>query len=753
MPDRPSLARCRHGGGGPGHCPGVHFRRTRPCIKATGEWRAKGSSLDRLLDVIRLILVLQGVAILSAAPAPQRKPGLNVLLVTIDTLRADRIGFYDPKHPLTPAIDRFAADSCVFLKAYSHAPTTLPSHTNILLGTTPSYHGVHDNVNFTVPAGLPTLAEHLKAAGYATGAFVGGFPLDARFGLGRGFDVYDDDFHQKVKDPGIEAGRERRAQAVLDSALNWLKGRTSPWFLWIHFYDPHDPYTPPEPYRSRYERNPYDGEVAYADSVTGSLFRYLGERKLIDETLVVLTGDHGESLGEHGERTHGFLAYNSVLRIPLIIRIPGEKPRLVSQNVSHVDIFPTVCDILGLRPPAVLHGLSLAPLLRGSRGDDRPITFESLSPAFNLGWAPVTGFIFKTEKFIDSPIPEVYDLDRDSGENENRAAGRNLEEYRKRLAQLLARQSSEGNDKARQTMDQATREKLMSLGYLAGRPGARKAVFNADDDVKTLLPLQNRSMDALDLFNAGKAREGTDALKEIITAGKRISAAYLNLSTIYKRQGRWPEAISVLKMGLERLPDVYDLYVQYISCLYEAGRSDEVVKTFSGTTVPQTASDPVIWNYIGLAYWNTGDAAKARQCYERSMAIDGKFAVPYNNLGNLLTFQFKATNDAAVYKQAVEAYERAIVLDPSYAAAYHGLGVAHFQAKAYEKAVVSLKTALEFEIGLDETFYFLGVAYMMRGEKGPATDAFIKYKNSPSYARLSEAEKARLDGFIAKCRI
>jgi len=719
MPERPSPARFRH----------------------------------KLSGFIRLILVLEGVAISSAAPALQRKPGLNVLLVTIDTLRADRIGFYDPKHPLTPAIDRFAADSAVFLRAFSHTPTTLPSHANILLGTTPSFHGVHDNVNFIVPAGLPTLAEQLKAAGYATGAFVGGFPLDSRFGLGRGFDVYDDNFYPKDKDPGIESGRERRAQAVLDSALDWLKGRGSPWFLWVHFYDPHDPYSPPEPYRTRYERNRYDGEVAYTDSVVGSLFRYLEDHRLVAGTLVVLTGDHGESLGEHGERTHGFLAYNSVLRIPLIIRSPGEKPRLVSQNVSHVDIFPTICDILGLRPPAVLQGMSLASLLRGSRGENRPITFESLSPALNLGWAPITGFILGAEKFIESPIPEFYDLDEDFDERKNRAMGKDLNAYRKQLVQIFARQSSEGNDKARQTLDQATRERLISLGYLAGRPAAGKATFGVDDDVKTLLPLQNRSMDALDLFNTGKAGEGTEALKEIITAGKRVSAAYLNLAAIYKRQGRWPDAISVLKMGLEKLPDVYDLYVQYISCLYEAGRSDEVVKTFTETTVPQTATDPVIWNYVGLAYWNTGNAAKARQCYERSMAIDKKFAVPHNNLGNVLTFQYKAANDAAIYREAVESYERATALDPSYAAAYHGLGVVHFQAKAYEQAVASLRTAVDLEIGLDETFYFLGVAYMMRGEKGPAYDALMKYKNSPSYARLSEAEKARLDGYIAKCKI
>ena len=685
-------------------------------------------------------------------PPEGPKSQLNLLLITIDTLRADRVGVYDPESTLTPNIDRFASNAVVFRRAFAHTPTTLPSHANMLLGTTPSYHGVHDNVNFVVPAGLPTLAEQLKAAGYATGAFIGGFPLDSRFGLGRGFDVYDEDFSQKVKDPGIEAGRERRARVVLDGALNWLKGRSSPWFLWIHCFDPHDPYSPPEPYRSRYAQNPYDGEVAYTDSVMGGLFRYLGEAGLLPQTLVVLTGDHGESLGEHGEKTHGFLAYNTTLWIPLIIRSPGEKPRLVQQNVSHVDIYPTVCDILGLKIPAVLQGASLTPLMRGKERADRPIFLESLSPAFNLGWAPVTGFIFKTEKFIESPIPEFYDLAKDFDERNNRASGMNLDDYRKQLAQIVGRQSAEGSDKARQTMDQATREKLMSLGYLAGRPGARKAVFSGEDDVKTLLPLQNRAMEALDLFKAGKARQGIDALKEIITAGKRVSVAYLNLATIYKSQGRWDDAISVLKMGLERLPDVYDLYVQYISCLYEAGRSDEVIKTFEATTVPQTASDPVIWNYVGLAYWNMGKADKARQCYEKSIAIDKKFAIPHNNLGNLLTFQFKATHDQTTYLKAVESFERAIALDPAYAAAYHGLGVAHFQAKNYEKAILNFKKALDLEIGLDEAHYFLAVAYLMRGEKGPAYESFMKYKNSPSYARLSETEKARLEDYIARCK-
>jgi tetratricopeptide (TPR) repeat protein len=259
-------------------------------------------------------------------------------------------------------------------------------------------------------------------------------------------------------------------------------------------------------------------------------------------------------------------------------------------------------------------------------------------------------------------------------------------------------------------------------------------------------------MDALELYDSGRAREAIDALKEIITAGKRVSAAYLNLAEIYKKQGCWPDAISVLKMGLEKLPDVYDLFVQYIACLYDDGQFDETLKAFERANYTQAESDPVIWNYIGLAYWNKGNAEKARQNYEKSMRIDKKFAIPYYNLGSLLTFQYKTTNDPATYRKAVESFERAIALDPSYAAAYHGLGVVHFQAKDYEKAIAGLKKALDLEIGLDETLYFLGVAHMMRGETAPAYQFFMKYKSSPSYARLSDTEKARLESYIAKCK-
>lgn len=709
----------------------------------------------RLYSSAALLLVsflLAAAAVSSAGPRQGSSARPNVLLVTIDTLRADRVGRIDSGRPLTPNIDRWAADAAVFDRAYAHTVTTLPSHANILLGTTPAFHGVHDNTNFVVPAALPTMAAHLKAAGYATAAFIGGFPLDARFGLGRGFDTYDDDLRTLEKDPGIEAGRERRARAVLDRALAWLEGRKSPWFLWVHFYDPHDPYSPPEPFRSRYAKNLYDGEVAYTDSVLEGLFGFLRDSRAGERTLVVLTGDHGESLGEHGERTHGFLAYEPALRIPLVIRAPGGTGRRVASNVSHVDIFPTVCDFLGLRPPAGLQGRSLRPLMTGGRRDERPVYFESLSPALNLGWAPITGFLSGNQKFIESPVPELYDLSKDSAESDNRASGSDLGPLRKELGRIVAGLSSGAPGTARRPPDRATRSVLESLGYLAGGTGATKSAFGSGDDVKTLLPLQNKAMDALELFNSGRVRDGTDALKEIIGSKTPVSAAYLNLATIYTKQGRPSDAAAVLKLGLEKLPDVYDLFVQYVASLQEAGESAEVVRAIESMDSPQAASDPVIWNLAGLAYWSSGNAVGAKESFARAMTLDPKFAVPYNSFGTVLTFEFKSDGSRETYNRAAAAFARAIELDPAYAAAYHGLGVAHFQAKAYDRAIAAFEKALELGIGLDETHYFLGISHFVRGELGAALTSLTAFRDSPSYARLGAAEKARLDGYIAQCK-
>lgn len=610
---------------------------------------------------------------------------LNLLLITIDTLRSDTLSCYSHEHLNTPNIDSLAERGVLFTRAFAHTSTTLPSHVNILFGTTPLHHGVHDNSNFIIREKFLSLAEHLKLYDYATAAFIGAFPLDSRFGVSQGFDLYDDDYD--VRSSKTDLGKERMAEIVVDRAINWLKKQNSLWFLWIHCWDPHDPYDPPEPFKTRFSKNPYDGEVAYVDHVLGRLFKYLEENNLFDTSLIVFTGDHGESLGEHDEETHGLFAYNSTVWIPLIIYVPDLRPRKVKQHVSHVDIFPTICDVLNAEKPAFLHGTSLLPALKGEKLKRRAIYFESLYPYYSRGWAPLRGYVYDNEKFIDSPIPELYNLEKDFDELENLAGKKNLNGYRKKLDQIINSLFVDESSQARQKLDRKSLEKLRSLGYVSGSSAPAKESFGPDHDVKVLIHYHNKSTKAMNLYKAGKVREGIKLLKEVITA----------ISTR-----------SFLQMDI----------------------------------------DPEIWNFLGLAYWNKGNLENAQEAYEKSISLDNEYPISYNNLGSLYFYIFKETKDIKVYEKALENYKKAIELDPFYYTAYSGLGIAHLYMDNFEMSINSFKKALELRPDNEQSMYYLGIAYMRKGDKISALKYFDMFKASPSYRLLSPEEKAKLEKWI-----
>ena len=690
----------------------------------------------------------------SAAPAAAADARLNVLFITIDTIRTDRIGCYGLRNIPTPNLDGLAAKSIVFSRAFAHSVTTLPSHTSIFLGATPSYHGVHDNAHFVVRPEFLTLAEHLRAAGYSTGAFVGGFPLESRFGLDQGFSVYDDAFEREEVGP-VEAdakGSERPAGTVWKAAEAWLEKQTSPWFLWVHFYDPHYPYAPPEPYRTRFSRDRYDGEVAYTDAVMGELLARLESLGRDETTLIVLTGDHGESLGEHGETTHGFLAYNATLWIPLFIRVPGFAPRVVGQNVSHIDLFPTVCDLLRIKPPSPLQGASLLPLLRGKSAAERAIYFESLSPHFNMGWAPLRGLVDGPLKFIDSPRPELYDLRNDFGETRDLAGEAGADGLKKKLDRIVGEQTSPGNAGAAERPDRETEEKLRSLGYLAGPIAAAKKAYAPEDSVASLLPYHNRAVDALDLFREGKPRESIGALREILTARKNVAAAYTNLAHIYEEVNRTAEAVDVLRLGVEAMPENYDLYFQLIARLYNAGRYDDVLGVFDPRRFPQIEIDSVLWNYIGLARAKKGDANGALAGFDKSLAIDPGFAKTYYHRGAVHFDGYRATGRIESLSLAVADFEHSVELDPAYGPAFLALGVARFRGRQFDRAIAGLEKALALDPGLVEAHFFLGSAYLERGDAAGAYEHLLKYKASPAYGLLSPAAKDRLEEAIARAK-
>lgn len=683
-------------------------------------------------------------------PSKEKKEDrLNILLITIDTLRADRLSCYGSEHLETPNIDSLAKKGILFSRAFANTSTTLPSHTNILLGTTPLYHGVHDNLNFIVSEDYLTLAEHLKSQGYSTEAFVGAYSLDSRFGLSQGFDVYDDNYDRSYSKsfPALE----RKGEVVVDNALNRIKFLREPWFLWIHLWDPHIPYESPEPFKTQYEKNPYDGEVAYVDFVLGKLFDHLKEKNLFEKTMLIFTGDHGESLGQHDELTHAFFAYNTTIWIPFILYAPGINPGRVDQNVSHLDIFPTICDFIGIDKPSFLQGSSLYPVLKGKKLPKRLIYFESLYPYYSRGWAPLWGFIDEGEKFIESPIPELYDLGKDFDESNNLAKKKNLDGYREKLAQLMETQSLPKKNESRKSIDREAMERLGSLGYISSSWGPKKESFGPEDDVKSLIPYHNRTFEAMVLYGKGKIKEGKELLERVISEKKDMDIAYLRLAEIYKNEGNIKKALEVLNLGLENIPSSYYIYSNYNKFLINSRMYDEVIRIFNEKSFPEIDIDPEIWNYLGVAYLKTENYEKAIESFERALTLDSKYARAVFNLGEA-NFYFSIKNkDQKIFKKSFEIFKKAIEIDPNYPAPYCSLGLAYMQIGNLDGAIQCWNKALELQPDIDRVIYLLGLAYMDKNDKAKALGYFNTLKEK-FFHTYPESQRKQIEALIQECK-
>ena len=700
-----------------------------------------------------LMLLLLGIVFDPVSIFPQRKGETkqNFLLITIDTLRADRLGCYGSQSPKTPNIDQLAERGVLFSRAFANTSTTLPSHANILLGTTPNFHGIHENLNFVVNRELLTLAEHLKNYGYSTGAFVGAYPLDSRFGLSQGFDFYDDNY-SRIHTVNLSS-LDRKAEDVVEAALDWLQGRTSPWFLWIHCWDPHNPYDPPEPFKTQYSDHLYEGEIAYVDSILGKLFHFMRENSLFDSTLVVFTGDHGESLGEHGEETHGYFAYNSSLWIPLIISLPNTTSGRVDDSVSHIDIFPTVCETLGIEMPAFLQGASLLPAMRGKKIPERPIYFESLYPYYSRGWAPLKGFIHKEKKYIDSPIPELYDLSHDFDELQNLAGREKTAQFTSQLNDLIQDLTPAQGIVSVQQADRETREKLASLGYVSsGRvPQTQKKEFDVKDDVKVMLPYTNRINEGWKLYKSGQQEAGVKLIKEIFEERKDIDMAYKQLAFIYQETGSTEEAIAILEQGLSALPSSYEIYIDYMKVLISAKQYDQVIQSFEKISLREAEYDPEIWNNLGTAYARRGDLEMAIKAFEMGLSLDDNHPELYNNLANASYSHSLKKKDPFIFTRSFEYYKKAIELDPEYPAPYYGLGHAYREEGNLGGAIYCWQKTLELDPGFKKAHLDLAIAYLNTGDKAKALILLNEYKKL-YYDLMPAAEKETLDALIEQCK-
>jgi choline-sulfatase len=499
----------------------------------------------------------------------------NVILITLDTVRADRMGFLGSKLGLTPQLDALASQGVVFERAYSQAPITPVSHATILTGTFPQYHGIR-NFGDRLPPSVPFLPDILHAQGYHTGAFVGSIILDPKNGFAsgfeRGFDVYNAGFHRQKTGERREASMQRRGEVTLGYVLEWVgQQKGGPFFLWFHLWDAHDPYNPPEPFRSRFPNAPYNGGIAYVDSIVGKLLDYLRSQGLYDNTLIAVAADHGESLGEHGELTHSIFLYDSTIHVPLLVKFPGN--RFVSQHVnataSLVDLAPTVLDALGQAPPPAMQGHSLLPLIGNPHPENRPSLATGDHSERSFGWSALVSLRTGNQLYVRAPKPELYDLASDPGSKTNLYADKRAAAVR--LAVQLdsfVKRISEGAPQALQDgLDEKSREKLSALGYVAsGKPSAPTRI-----DPKDRIDVANDMHDASLAIEEGKEASVIPLLLHVVDKDPQVQAAQYYLGIAYSRNGKFANAIPPLRKAVELRPDALMAQYELAICLYETG--------------------------------------------------------------------------------------------------------------------------------------------------------------------------------------
>jgi arylsulfatase A-like enzyme/Tfp pilus assembly protein PilF len=642
----------------------------------------------------------------------RREPGLSVLLITVDTLRADAVGAYGKAGALTPWMDRLAAAGVRFDDAHAHNVVTLPSHANILAGRYPLDHGVRDNSGFRFPAGIETLATLLKARGYATGAFVSAFPLASRFGLGRGFDAYEDSFVDAVARPAF-LEQERRGTETVALARRWLETQADgPLFCWVHIYEPHAPYTPADPFASRFRGDPYQGEVAAADAALGPLLEPLLAQAGKGRTLVVLTSDHGEALGEHGEATHGIFAYEATLRVPLILYQPRLfGPRVESEPARHVDLLPTILDALAVPVPAALPGRSLLPIAAGATAAAiTPSYFEALSGQLNRGWAPLHGVIHDGKKYVELPIPELYDLRRDPREASNLAAAQ--PEQLSALRSALASLRSADRGVTRRTESADARERLKSLGYVSGGTGPARARYTEEDDPKRLIALDAMLQEVVGLYAAGDLRSALLRCRELVRLRPEMAISLLQLAHLERESGNLPAAIDALQQALVLGPDDTTVLSLLGAYLTEAGRALEAVDVLEAAA---RGDEPDVEVLIarGLALARAGRVQEALASLAKAREVNPSNAMVLVNMGTVHLMGGDS-------ERAREAFEAALLLNPGVARAHSSLGFVLAESGRVEEALEHWRQAIALDPRESAKLFALSTLLERRGRGAEA---------------------------------
>jgi choline-sulfatase len=654
--------------------------------KSTDIFHSSPPAVHAAVGCVLLFLAFSN-ACSSGSKTAQEPPGVlrqprdtNVLLITVDTLRADHLSCYDKKTVSTPSIDALAARGVRFTQAIAQIPLTTPSHASILTGTYPQVHKVRDIGAFVLDNKVPTLASIASEAGFETGAIVGATVLSRHFGLSRGFKAYFDDMKEEKTTgrlPGVVA--EIRAELVTRHAIEWLEKQrqqgigvssSKNFLLWVHYYDPHFPYDPPGIYRSRYGKNLYEGEVAYTDEHVGHLLKWLEDQHLQDRTLVVLLADHGESLGEHGEYTHGVFLYDATVHIPLIVAGSGiPAGRVITQQVRSIDVMPTISDYLGLSSGNQVQGVSLMPAIVESKPVRTNYSYlETLYPKTHLGWSELRGMRTDEWKLIVGPKPELYEITQNPAEDHNVLTQHPVDSDRlqKQIWQIAGPPDSLGKLET-QPVDEQTRQELQSLGYVNAGAQREVRIDMSGPDPKDRIQVLGVLEKAGDLMNRNRFREAIPLLDSAVRQDRTNPLLYQHLGICFQRLGQFLKAVRLYQEAIRNNADTDETHAELGEIFMHLGAKARAIESME-QAAKINPTDLQNLNNLALVYLEMGKLEDSERVLRAILAQSDHHSAALNLFG-ILEIQRGHEDLARSY------FERAVDINPGLAQAYMNLGI------------------------------------------------------------------------------
>ncbi len=616
-----------------------------------------------------MMLLLQcGWAAASPPAKAAASPRPNIVLITLDTTRADRMGFLGSERRLTPNLDALAGQAVVFSRAYAQVPLTTPSHAVILTGTYPQFNHVN-YMGDPLGKALPFLPDILHRNGYRTAAFVGALVLDPKKlapGFERGFDIYDAGFHRRRAGEDHYNSLERRGEEVVSRALAWLGKRPAgPFFLWVHLYDPHDPYSPPEPYKTRYHDEPYDGEIAYTDSAVGKLVSALRTRGLVDSALIAIMADHGEAFGEHGENHHGIFLYDETIHVPLLVKLPLQHSAMkVATRVGLVDVAPTILRSAHLPVPAAMQGESLLSFMKleptrasmpsNDSNLQRPVYAESGYGHLSFGWSKLQAWRTGKYLYVEAPERELYDQSVDLLAAHNLAADSKavVDTAAAQVADFYRKTKGSATEKTKLDLDQT--ESLHALGYLSSDSGISSDADNeGGPDPKQKIGIANLLYQALVAVENEQYQEAVPVLEQVLKQEPNTPIAFLQLGRAYMSLKEYSKAVTPLRNLVEKKPD--DAFARYeLGCaLVKTGNWAEAVPHFEAA-ISQMTSSAIMHFYLALVYERTSRVPEATKEFQNALRLDPNNFPANLLLGRLFVTQQRATDALPYLRRAIK---------------------------------------------------------------------------------------------------